>query len=153
MTIKIAYATGADIKVHAADCADLKKAATKRAAYNGVHVQAFADGTTERDVWIDFNEDFLNEGGADAAWPLEFMPCCARTGLVPDADRTWGEPARLTDEDAVLAEIGRAVEAGDKAARNAALVAGRQKGLTLRALATAAKMSGPGVHNAIAKAA
>ncbi|QIG58119.1 hypothetical protein SEA_ZEPP_31 [Microbacterium phage Zepp] len=87
--IKLAFANGQDIKVHAADCADLKKAATKRAAHNGIHTQTFPAGTDERDVWIDFNDDFLNEGGADAAWPLEFLPCCHGAGLAKNADRTW----------------------------------------------------------------
>lgn len=89
MTPSLTFAQGDDIKVHAAGCADLSKAPTKRAAYNGFHSVQFPEGTTERDVWIDFNEDFLYEGGADAAWPLVFLPCCAKTGLVPNADRTW----------------------------------------------------------------
>ena len=91
MAIKLAYSIGQNVKVHAADCADLKKVATIREAFNGIHTQTFDDGTTERDVWIDFNEDLLYEGGADSAWPLTFMPCCARTGLVPNSDRSWTE--------------------------------------------------------------
>lgn len=87
--IKLAFANGNDIKVHAAGCADLSKAPTKSAAYNGIHTQTFDAGTDERDVWVDFNEDFLNEGGADAAWPLEFLPCCHAAGLAKNSDRTW----------------------------------------------------------------
>jgi len=87
--VVLAFANGTDIKVHAAGCADLKKAATKREAHNGIHEQTFPIGTDERDVWIDFNEDFLNEGGADAAYPLEFLPCCKPAGLVSNPDRTW----------------------------------------------------------------
>ncbi len=90
-TIALTFANGNDIKVHAAGCADLAKAPTKRAAYNGMHTQQFPAGTDERAVWIDFNEDFLYEGGAAAAWPLEFLPCCAKAGLVANADRTWSE--------------------------------------------------------------
>ena len=97
MTLSLTFAQGHDIKVHAAGCADLSKAPTRRAAYNGVHTQQFPDGTTERDVWIDFNEDFLYEAAemypdqdpALAAWPLIFLPCCAKAGLVANADRTW----------------------------------------------------------------
>lgn len=89
--IKLAFANGQDIKVHAATCADLKKAATKRAAHNGIHTQEFPAGTDERDVWVDFNDDFLGEGGAAAAWPLEFLPCCHEAGLAKNADRTWDE--------------------------------------------------------------
>lgn len=89
--IKLAFANGQDIKVHAASCADLKKAATKRAAHNGIHTQEFPAGTDERDVWIDFNEDFLIESGADGAYPLEFLPCCHEAGLAKNADRTWSE--------------------------------------------------------------
>lgn len=88
---KLAFANGSDIKVHAAGCADLKKAPTRRAAHNGIHTQTFPAGTTERDVWIDFNEDFLEEQGANGAYPLEFLPCCQSTGLAKNADRTWSE--------------------------------------------------------------
>lgn len=87
--VKLAFCNGQDIKVHAAGCADLKKAATKRQAHNGIHTQTFPAGTDERDVWIDFNEDFLEESGADGAYPLEFLPCCHGAGLVKNADRTW----------------------------------------------------------------
>lgn len=87
--VKLAFANGQDIKVHAAGCADLKKAATKRQAHNGIHTQTFPAGTDERDVWVDFNDDFLEEGGADAAYPLEFLPCCHAAGLAKNADRTW----------------------------------------------------------------
>lgn len=90
-SFKLAFANGNDIKVHGAGCADLKKAATKRAAQNGIHTQTFPAGTDERDVWVDFNEDFLNEGGADNAYPLEFLPCCYAAGLAKNADRTWSE--------------------------------------------------------------
>lgn len=95
MGIKLAFANGNEIKVHAADCADLKKAPTRCAAYNGIHTQGFADGTTERDVWIDFNIDFLEEGlemgdeTAANAWPLEFLPCCHKAGLIANPDRTY----------------------------------------------------------------
>jgi hypothetical protein len=89
MTIKLTIAQGDEVKVHAAGCADLSKAPTKRAAYNGIWTQEFDDGTTERDVWVDYNQDFLEEGGAEAAWPLVFLPCCANAGLVANSDRTW----------------------------------------------------------------
>lgn len=88
-TIRLAFAQGHEVHVHSADCADLNKAATKAAAYNGTHVQTFPAGTDERDVWVDFNGDFLDEGGADAAWPIRFLPCTKAAGLAPNADRTW----------------------------------------------------------------
>lgn len=88
LPIKLAYANGREIKVHAAGCADLKKATTKREAYNGIHTQTFPAGTDERDVWADFNEDFLYDG-PDGAWPLEFLPCCHAAGLAKNSDRTW----------------------------------------------------------------
>ena len=91
MSIKLTIAVGDETKVHAAGCADLRKTPTIRAAYNGMHTQSFPEGTDERDVWIDYNEDFLYEGGADAAWPLTFLPCCHEAGLVKNADRSWDE--------------------------------------------------------------
>lgn len=89
--INLAFAQGHEVLVHAADCADLKKAATKAAAYNGTHTQKFPAGTDERDVWVDFNYDFLEEGGADAAWPIRFLPCAHAAGLGRNEDRTWDE--------------------------------------------------------------
>lgn len=89
--IKLTFATGEDTKVHAATCADLKKAATKRAAHNGFHTLTFPAGTDERAVWLDHNDDFLSEGGAEAAWELTFLPCCHEAGLIKNPDRTWSE--------------------------------------------------------------
>lgn len=89
MGIKLTFANGNDVKVHAAGCANLRAPRTRREAYNGFHTIDFPAGTDERDVWI--NEDFLYEGGADAAWPLEFLPCCHEAGLVKNADRSWNE--------------------------------------------------------------
>lgn len=91
MSIKLTIAQGDQVKVHATGCADLSKAPTKRAAYNGIFEFNQPDGSSERDAWIDYNQDFLAEGGADAAWPLVFLPCCAAAGLLPDANRTWEE--------------------------------------------------------------
>jgi hypothetical protein len=120
--VNLAIAVGDLTKVHAADCADLKKAPAKRAAYNGIHTQSFPAGTDERDVWLDYNDDFLAEGGAEAAWPLTFLPCCAGAGLAPNADRTYGEA-----DEAPAAEVAPAV-AADKAVRNAAVIAARAAG-------------------------
>jgi len=91
MAIELTFAQGDSIKVHAAGCADLKKIATRRDAYNGIYTMTFPDGIDEREVWIDFNEDFLYESGVDGAWPLEFLPCCKRTGLISNPDRSWTE--------------------------------------------------------------
>lgn len=138
--VELAFANGQDIKVHAAGCADLNKAATKREAYNGIYTQTFPVGTTERDVWIDFNEDFLAEGGADAAWPMEFLPCCKPAGLVADSDRTWDAEPEVNEVIAAAEETLARVEAehpdvftgtlaaivaykDDKAQRNAQIVA------------------------------
>lgn len=119
--VVLAFANGTDIKVHAAGCADLNKAATKREAHNGIHTQTFPIGTTERDVWIDFNEDFLAESGADGAYPLEFLPCCKPAGLIADADRSWDAQAddewveHSTDEVADMSEAFAADEEADEA--------------------------------------
>lgn len=143
--VALAIATGQEVKVHAATCADLKKAPTKRAAYNGIHTQTFPAGTTERDVWIDYNEDFLYEGGADSAWPLVFLPCCATAGLVADADRTWNEEGE--GEGTTLALITGAK--ADRTARNLLFVVGKAEGLTLTAMGAAAGVSRYAVADAL----
>jgi hypothetical protein len=152
MTISLAFANGHDIKVHAATCADLKKAPTKRAAYNGIHTQDFADGTDERDVWEDFNIDFLEEGGADAAYPLVFLPCCAAAGLVANDDRTWGEAEPAPSAHAHEDLRGILDNRDDKAARNAAIVAALDAGsLDAKQIADALGIEARAVNEAAAR--
>ena len=63
-----------DVSVHRADCADVAK------SIKG-HDHFFEEWETKRDLWLDYNADFLAEGGPDSAWPIHFYPCT--TGL-PD---------------------------------------------------------------------
>ncbi|QGJ92687.1 hypothetical protein QDA04_gp17 [Microbacterium phage Megan] len=170
--VVLAFASGQDIKVHAAGCADLNKAATKREAHNGIHTQTFPIGTTERDVWIDFNEDFLNEGGADAAWPLEFLPCCKPAGLVADADRSWdaqddSEWVELSTDaaadmsevfqaqaeaDAITAELAHVVAyKDDKKVRNAYMASALSLGATAKQIGDLLGIEARAVREAVAR--
>lgn len=59
-----------DVSVHRADCADVPKAKRGHDWFND-------EFETKRDLWLDYNSDFLAEGGEDAAWPIHFFPCTA----------------------------------------------------------------------------
>ncbi|QFG04721.1 hypothetical protein SEA_CHICKENKING_52 [Microbacterium phage ChickenKing] len=98
MAIKLTITVGDETKVHAAGCADLRKARTRAEAYNGYITISFPEGTDERAIWIDHNEDFLREAfdmgeehPENAAWPLTFLPCSHEAGVVKNPDRTWTE--------------------------------------------------------------
>lgn len=55
-----------DVSVHSADCADVPKAIKGREWFNDEY-------ETKRDLWLDYNSDFLAEGSG--AWPIHFYPC------------------------------------------------------------------------------
>lgn len=55
-----------DVAVHRADCGDVKK------AIRG-HDYFEEEFETKRDLWLDYNSDFLAEGSG--AWPIYFYPC------------------------------------------------------------------------------
>jgi hypothetical protein len=56
-----------DVSVHAADCNDVAK------SIKG-HDHFLEEFETKRDLWLDYNSDFIEEGGA---WPIHFYPCAA----------------------------------------------------------------------------
>lgn len=70
-----------DVSVHAADCRDVPK------SIKG-HDYFCEEFNTKRALWLDYNADFLAEGGA---WPIHFYPC---TGALPDG----GSYNTATDE-------------------------------------------------------
>lgn len=59
-----------DVSVHRAGCADVPK------AIKG-HDHFLEEWDSKRDLWLDYNSDFLAEGGEEAAWPIHFYPCTA----------------------------------------------------------------------------
>jgi hypothetical protein len=63
-----------DVAVHRADCKDVKK------DIRG-HDYFEEEFETKRDLWLDYNSDFLAEGGEEAAWPIHFHAC---TAAMPD---------------------------------------------------------------------
>lgn len=57
-----------DVAVHRADCADVAKAIKGHDHFDD-------EFETKRDLWLDYNSDFLAEGSG--AWPIHFHPCTA----------------------------------------------------------------------------
>lgn len=68
-----------DVMVHARGCRDIKRSETRQ----GITTTGIQDVEfdTKREAWLDYNEDFLEEGGPESAWPLTFYPC---TNGLPD---------------------------------------------------------------------
>lgn len=91
MSVSLTTCQGDTIEVHGKGCADIAKKTRLGKFYNGTDTIDFPDETDERAVWIDFNSDFLWEGGADNAWPMKFYPCTHAAGLKVNPDRTWSE--------------------------------------------------------------
>lgn len=56
-----------DVSVHRADCADVAK------SIKG-HDHFLEEWDSKRELWLDYNSDFLAEG-EDSAWPIHFYPC------------------------------------------------------------------------------
>lgn len=61
-----------DVMAHRAGCRDLAGLVHDHESFT----QEFG---SKREVWLDYNEDFLDEGSD--AWPIHFYPC---TGALPD---------------------------------------------------------------------
>lgn len=56
-----------EVAVHKEGCQDVAKAIKGHDYFN----DEFA---TKRELWLDYNADFLAEG-EDSAWPIHFHPC------------------------------------------------------------------------------
>lgn len=63
-----------EVAVHRADCADVKKATRGHDFFE-------EEFDTKRELWLDYNADFITEDDEDAAWPIHFHPC---TKELPD---------------------------------------------------------------------
>jgi len=71
------------VEAHGAGCRDIARKLRNRMQWNDA---GNADVETTREAWIEYNADFLEDGGADSAWDIRFLPCC---GLAVDDDRTY----------------------------------------------------------------
>lgn len=55
-----------DVSAHRADCADVPKAIRGHDWFED-------EVESKRELWLNYNSDFLSEGGG--AWPIHFYPC------------------------------------------------------------------------------
>lgn len=67
-----------DVMVHKFGCKDIKKAIMRDGFPHSYFVEEFE---SKRELYLDYNSDFINEGGEDSAWPIHFYPC---TNGLPD---------------------------------------------------------------------
>lgn len=68
ITINGTYSGDYDVAVHRADCKDVAKASKGRDSFE-------EEFDTKRELWLDYNADFIAEGGEDSAWPIHFHNC------------------------------------------------------------------------------
>ncbi|MDR8020405.1 hypothetical protein [Nesterenkonia aerolata] len=60
-----------DPEVHAADCSNI----TRRTRMGFEHA-GYAEVTTQREAFLDYNADFIDDGAtSDELWDLKFFPC------------------------------------------------------------------------------
>ena len=86
ITILNSLKTSASVEAHREGCADIARKLRAR-----THEESYtAEFETTREVWLDYNLDFLDEGGPTSAWDIKFLPCC---GLKIDNDRTYNGEA------------------------------------------------------------
>jgi hypothetical protein len=82
VTILNALKTSAVVEVHGEGCGDI----TRKVRARSHEVSYTFEFETTREVWLDYNLDFLEESGPTAAWEMKFLPCC---GLKVDNDRSF----------------------------------------------------------------
>lgn len=85
---------------HKAGCSDLKKLATSGHAVLDVHEVA-----SKAESWYDYSADFINEGGVDSAYEIEWKACASH---IPAGDKSaFLEDEKLTRKQclAVLAAL------------------------------------------------
>lgn len=62
-----------DVMVHLAGCRDIARTKKRQGPFwSGEWVEDFE---SKRDLWLDYNSDFIEEGGVENAWEIYFYPC------------------------------------------------------------------------------
>ncbi len=82
-SISIIHKGNGDTEAHLTGCRDIARKLRTSEYVPGTFV---LEAETTRDVWLEYNRDFLEEGGAESAWDVNFKPCC---GLIVDNDRSY----------------------------------------------------------------
>lgn len=59
------------IEIHGKNCADV----TRKLQNIFIIDQGEIVGDTMKEIWEDYNSDFIAEGGPEDAWDLTFFPC------------------------------------------------------------------------------
>lgn len=70
---RIAYLNSpfGDPEVHAPGCADIEKKVRR-----GFDLAGYAEVATQRETFLDYNADFIDDGASDdELWDLKFFPC------------------------------------------------------------------------------
>ena len=81
------------VQGHIHGCADLKRGVKKFAEPS--QADDFMDVETKADAWLDYNSDFLSEGGPDNAYDIQWLPCAK---AVPEGDTQAAYEAAFGEE-------------------------------------------------------
>lgn len=81
------------VQGHIHGCADLKRGVKKFAEPS--QADDFMDVETKADAWLDYNSDFLAEGGPDNAYDIQWLPCAK---AVPEGDTQAAYEAAFGEE-------------------------------------------------------
>lgn len=64
--------TGADVIAHRDGCADIARELRHPFSDHA----GTGDYETKTEAWADYNADFIEDDGPEAAWDIDFKPCC-----------------------------------------------------------------------------
>jgi hypothetical protein len=103
--VTLANTNDGTVHGHKAGCADLKRGAAYR---NHKDEQFEIEVSTKREAWLDYNADFIAEGGEENAWPVEWLPCADHVPADAAAPVEPAAPKKATkaDQIAILLERG-----------------------------------------------
>lgn len=63
-----------DVSIHKFGCRDIKREITKGGFRRDYFIEEI---DSKREHWLEYNADFIAEGGESSAWPMHFHPCTA----------------------------------------------------------------------------
>lgn len=92
-----------DVQAHKPGCADLKR--RKNLDKDTIFPM---DVTSQRDAFLQFNEDFIAEGGEENGHPITFLPCIAKE--VPELDEAEEATEEVAEEATMSTAVSRATK-------------------------------------------
>ena len=86
--ITVIHQGNGDTEAHSAGCRDIARKLRTPEFLGTDDGGCILEGATTREIWLEYNMDYLEEGGVDSAWGIDFKPCC---NLTVDNNRTYSK--------------------------------------------------------------